>query len=249
MMQNIETPHLPQGRVRHIIIGEKYRNMLQNALFRYNIDAIWLPDNPYVDDRLKGHADLSAVHIGNDRIVLTDNLKECEEINKITSLGYKVSYTPNLSDKYPCDAKLNFCILGDRLIHNPKTSDTETVNSLELSEIRVRQGYTKCSICIVNDCAVITSDSMIFSCAMDSGIDALLISKPFVKLAGFDYGFIGGASFKISKDRLAFTGRISDEEIRNSIESFLHKHCVEPIYLTDEEIFDIGSAIPITEDI
>ena len=37
MIRFVEKPHLPQGEVRQIIIGEKYKNMLENALFEQNI--------------------------------------------------------------------------------------------------------------------------------------------------------------------------------------------------------------------
>ena len=31
MIRTVEMPHLPKGRVRHIIIGEKYRNLLEKT--------------------------------------------------------------------------------------------------------------------------------------------------------------------------------------------------------------------------
>ena len=78
-------------------------------------------------------------------------------------------------------------------------------------------------------------------------MDALYLPDPFIKLDGFDHGFIGGASFKISESELAFTGTIEDTNIKNKIESFLSERCIKPIYLIDKPIFDIGSAIPLTE--
>ena len=36
---------------------------------------------------------------------------------------------------------------------------------------------------------------------------------------------------------------------RNKIESFLSKRGIEAVYLTEDELFDIGSAIPLTEEI
>ena len=32
MIRFVEKPHLPQGKVRQIIIGEKYKNVLESAL-------------------------------------------------------------------------------------------------------------------------------------------------------------------------------------------------------------------------
>ena len=49
MIRFVEKPHLPQGEVRQIIIGEKYKNVLENALFEQNIAPIWFKNNDFVD--------------------------------------------------------------------------------------------------------------------------------------------------------------------------------------------------------
>ncbi len=250
MIGNIKMPHLPEREVRHIILGKKYQNALENALIQHNLVPIWLDDNLYVDERLSGHSDLSAVHISENSIVLSEYLKECEVSDKVNALGYNIEYVPNPTDKvYPHDARLNFCIVSDKLIYNPKTADESITEFLNVNtRISVNQGYTKCSVCVVDEQSVITSDKMIAQAAQLTGMNVLLINEPFVALDGFDYGFIGGASFKINADEIAFTGRINDTVIRDRIEEFLSARKIKPIYLTDKEIFDIGSAIPLTEE-
>lgn len=244
MYKIIEMPHLPKSKVRYIIIGEKYRKTLENALIARNLEPIWLKSNPHVDERLSGHADLSAVQIGRS-IILSEYLNPCEQIHNITS----VEYAPDPQQAvYPYDAGLNFCIVGDKLFFNPKTANAKLVEKCECKQlIPVKQGYTKCSICIVDENSIITSDKRIAEAAENAGMDALCLSEPFVKLDGFNYGFIGGAAFKISATDLAFTGKIVDTSIESKIESFLSKRNINPIYLTDSPIFDIGSAIPLTE--
>lgn len=246
MFKLIETPHLPMSKVRHIILGEKYRNLLENALFAYNLEPIWLKSNPNVDERLSGHADLSAVHIGKS-IILSEFLKPCEQIQNIIA----TEYVPDPQQTvYPYDAGLNFCVVGDKLFYNPKTANAQLVEKLGCKQlIAVKQGYTKCSICVVNENSIITADKRIAEAAENSGMNVLYLPESFVKLDGFDYGFIGGATFKISADELAFTGVIEDTIIKSKIESFLCKQNIKPIYLTDKPIFDIGSAIPLTESV
>ena len=246
MYKIVETPHLPKSKVRHIIIGEKYRKSLENALIEHDLEPIWLKNNPHVDERLSGHADLSAVQIGKS-VILSEHLMPCEPIHNITS----VEYAPDPRQAvYPYDAGLNFCIVGDKLFYNPKTANAKLVEKCGCKQlIPVKQGYTKCSICVVDENSIITSDKRIAEAAENAGMDALYLSKPFVKLEGFDYGFIGGTTFKISETDLAFTGKIADTIIESKIESFLSKRNINPIYLTDSPIFDIGSAIPLTEQI
>ena len=80
-------------------------------------------------------------------------------------------------------------------------------------------------------------------------MDVLHVSEKITALDGFEHGFIGGASFKISRSKIAFTGVITDNRERSRIEHFLNERGIAPVYLTDVPIFDIGSAIPITEEI
>ena len=48
---------------------------------------------------------------------------------------------------------------------------------------------------------------------------------------------------------MAFTGTINNSNERKRIERFLDDRGVQAVYLTDEPIFDIGSAIPTVEEI
>lgn len=231
-----------------MIIGEKYRNCLENALNRHNIRLICSENNPFVDERLSGHADLSMVHMGNNRIFAAEYLKDSEFINILSNIGFDISFLPNpTKPDYPHDAGMNVCIIGNHVICNPKTAHNElTANRII---INCNQGYTKCSTVVVDENAIITSDRLIAANSAIHGIESLLIDDSFVKLQGFNKGFIGGAAFKISRNKIAFTGEIKSEEAKSAIESFLNKRGIEAVYLTDNEIFDIGSAIPIIEEI
>ena len=48
---------------------------------------------------------------------------------------------------------------------------------------------------------------------------------------------------------MAFTGVINDEAQKARIENFLNRRGISAVYLTERTLFDIGSAIPITEEI
>ena len=179
-------------------------------------------------------------------VILSEHLNPCEQIHKIV----EVEYVPDPQQAvYPYDAGLNFCIVGDKLFFNPKTANAKLVEKCGCKQfIPVKQGYTKCSICVIDENSIITSDKRIAEAAENAGMDALYLSEPFVKLDGFGYGFIGGAAFKISETDIAFTGKIVDTIVERKIESFLSRRNINPIYLTDSQIFDIGSAIPLTEN-
>jgi len=244
MKRFIEAPHIPKGRVCGVVIGEKYKKVLKNGLFERNVDVIWLKNNCFVDERLNGHADLSLVHIGNNRFFAQRDMF----VNLLTNIELIETDVPE-STEYPNDAALNVCIFGNRAILNPKTANKQLIKLYSGRIIKCNQGYTKCSACAVNENAVITDDKGIAEACAENGIDTLTVSKGFVELEGFEYGFIGGAAFKLSACELAFTGQIENEKEKQRIESFLNKHGVRAVYLTERKIFDIGSAIPIIEEI
>ncbi|MDO4815354.1 MAG: hypothetical protein Q4A83_01955 [Bacillota bacterium] len=248
MERIIRKPHLPEGEVRCLIIGEKYRNILKNPLKQHNISAICAGNNNFVDERLCGHIDLSVAHMGENRISAAEYLKNSEFVNKLTQLGFDVKFVANpKSESYPDDAAMNVCIIGENVICNPKTASEIVTAGRQI--LSCKQGYTKCTVAVVDANSIITSDKSIAANSALYGIESLLIDDSFVKLQGFNKGFIGGASFKISRNRIAFTGIIKNDEAKSAIENFLSVRGIEAEYLTDEEIFDIGSAIPIIEEI
>ena len=249
MSKFVDIPNLP-CHAKHIIIGEKYADFLSLPLKSLGISPIIVHNSPFVDERLSGHADMSVLHIKGESIVLAAHLRDTDFAANLTELGAKISYQTDLQgSKYPKDAGLNVCIVGDKLFYFPKSADNEIVSILTSAyhPISVKQGYTRCSICVVNDNALITADRGVADACNTHGIDCLLIEPGYVELQGYEYGFIGGAAFKISDDKLAFTGVLDNHPSKAAILGFLHNHGITPIFLTDLPIFDIGGAIPITD--
>ena len=251
MMRFVETPNLPVY-ASTVIIGEKYCNILQNGIKSLGINALFMPDNPYVDDRLSGHADLSVLHLGGNRLLLAPYLKRSSFSQQLEDRGFDIRFADiEQSALYPNDAQMNVCILGDKVIYNPKTVPDTIVKYLTIEngaiQISSRQGYSRCSVCVVNDNAIITADEGICRSAKAHGIDVLKIMPGYIDLPGFDYGFVGGASFKISDTKLAFTGGLDRHPDAEQIIEFTSLHNVDIVYITDKPAFDIGGAIPITE--
>lgn len=250
-MRFVETPNLPV-RAGTVIIGEKYCNILQNGVENLGVNILPIPDNPYVDARLSGHADLSVLHLGGNRLLLAPYLKGGSFSQQLEYRGFNIKFADiEQSALYPNDAQINVCILGNKVIYNPKTVPDAIVKYLAIGDRAVqiisKQGYSRCSVCIVSDNAIITADEGICRSAKAHGIDVLKIRPGYIDLPGFDYGFIGGASFKISDTRLAFTGRLDSHPDAEQIIEFASLHNVNIVYITDKPAFDIGGAIPITE--
>ena len=220
---------------RVFAIGEKYRERLEKPLAALGVCAYWLPDNPNVDARLSGHADLMLLDLGGGRVLTY--------LDSLPDIGLEVVKVEGQGRAYPDDARLCACVVGRFCIHDLRISDPH-ITGFEL--IQVRQGYARCSTCVVDESSIITSDAGIAKAAARHGIDVLGIRPGYIELEGFDTGFIGGASFKLSPEHLAFTGRLDAHPDRARIEDFLRERGVEPVYLTDMPAFDIGSAVPLT---
>ncbi len=251
MSRFVERANLPH-HAGAVILGERYRALLEEPLSARGIEALYVPDNPNVDSRLAGHADLSVLHAGGERIYLAPYLRKSGLHHKLLGLGMDVCF-PQIKQKpdYPDDVPLNVCIAGSYVLRNeryvPREIDEYLTNDKRLIPISCRQGYAKCSVCPVGEESIITSDTGIAMAAERAGLEVLLISAGFFGLSGYPYGFIGGSCFKISEGEQVFTGTLAGHNDENKILSFLEKHGVRPVFLTERPAFDIGSVIPVIE--
>ena len=247
--RTVKTPHLPQGRVGLLALGERYAPALAEPLRALDVEPLWLPDSPCVDGRIAGHADLALLHLGGDRIIASrgDNI-----VNKLTNRGFAVTQSDIApGGDYPADCGLCGCFVGGCFLHNAVVTDAAVLRALQadpnMNMINVSQGYAKCAVSVVDERSIITSDAGVAKAAAARGIDVLRIRQGFVELPGFEYGFLGGASFKLSRNRLAFTGTLDAHPDRERILAFLRERGIDALYLTARPVFDIGSAIPLTE--
>ncbi len=147
---------------------------------------------------------------------------------------------------YPEDCAYNVAKLGKRVIGNLFYVDSVIKNlytAKGFEFINVKQGYTKCNLCIVDDNSVITEDEGLFKSLTNHGIDVLKIPHGEVKLKFFDNGFIGGAAGKIASDKIAFYGDVSKTTYFEQIESFLSSRGVKMISLSQSTLNDFGSIL------
>ena len=245
MTKYVVKPHLPVGRVGLAAAGERYRPLLAGAFERLGIEPLWLPDAIGADKRLAGHADLSMIHPGGNRIISSCGEKTDTEL---TRRGFEVVSVPGPGRSYPEDCALNACIAGGRLFHRTDITERAVLAGTRGTEpVNIAQGYAKCCTCVVDENSVITSDRGIAAAARAHGLDVLEIAPGYIELEGFDYGFIGGASFKLSKTELAFTGRLDFHPDWRKITCFLERKRIRICILTDYPAFDVGSVLPLTE--
>jgi len=132
-------------------------------------------------------------------------------------------------------------------MHNAKHTDPVILNKakeLGLESIHVKQGYTKCSLVILDDNAAITSDKGLAAALKKYGIDILLITHGHVNLPGFPYGFLGGASGKVD-DEIIFNGNLSAHPDFEKIKDFICQRGLKVTWFEEYPLEDIGSIIQL----
>ena len=194
----------------------------------------------------KNHIDMQMLHYDKDTVFV---LNECNslKINLKRYFNDIITVNSKIERNYPNNVLLNAVSVNNKIICNYDTIDSAVQKKIEKNRTfvyRVKQGYTKCSTCIVTENSVITSDKSIYK-AIKNDFDVMLIKPGYIDLPGTNYGFIGGCSFKMNKSILAFTGEIKNHPDYNCIKDFCRNHNVYTESLLNRNLLDIGSIIPI----
>lgn len=149
-----------------------------------------------------------------------------------------------LKNTYPGDCLYNAASTGKFFIHNHRITDESLIQAAKdcgLTAIHVRQGYSKCSIAVIDESGIITSDAGIYrSCRED--LDCLLISPGYIDLPGYKCGFIGGCTGRLD-DTVIFNGNLAAHPDHETIKEFITKRGLEVKYFGSYPLTDIGSMI------
>ena len=220
-------------------ISENSRTKLDELGFT----IIKIPQNPMFDGAVSGHSDMFISKI-NGELFVDNSVKELFTfVKNVKVLNREAVVSENIY-RYPEDIEFNCVHVGKSLICNRKHTHSEIIKYAEnnnINIINVNQGYAKCSVCVVSDNAIITEDDSIAKNATENGIDVLQIKKGFVKLPGYDYGFIGGCSGLIEKELIVFNGNIENHPDFDRIHKFCEHYNVKILSLSDEVLCDIGT--------
>lgn len=219
--------------------------MLAESLAAQGIAPIWMPDNSHFDPRLAGHTDLSFIR--RDGQIISSKGQKDTFVKILANRGYAISFTEKSEGvTYPMDAGLCALDTGIYLICNPKTADPAVLRLFsDRVLVPVSQGYTRCAAAVVDEHSIITADAGVSRAAKRAGLDVLDITAGAVKLDGFPEGFIGGASFLLNKNTLAFVGSLDEHPDKARILAFLKQKYVRPLFLVKGSLIDIGGALAL----
>ena len=223
------------------IIDKRASTKTVDALKNLGYNIIKTPQMSSVYDAISCHPDIMVGLLNFSQIVVEPTVYEYFKENLPDTKVLEGKSV--LNSKYPYDIAYNCAFVGNNLFCNEQYTDEVILNYCKknnINIININQGYAKCSICVVSDDAIITGDKNIQIAANRNNIDVLLIENKSIKLKGFEYGFIGGATGK-DKNKIFINGNVRAHEDADKIISFCKKHSKEVISLNDGLIEDIGS--------
>lgn len=245
-MNYIKKSNLPEKNVSHVAISSSAGESIKK-LNEIGIKTLEIKPDLTLPEPINSHADLQILHMGNNVIfcqnehLFLGELKEKFKIKKITEKA---------GNKYPDDVRLNCTVIGNKIICNTRTISKDVLDyayNNGYTVINVNQGYSKCSVCVLNENSIITDDISVFTAAGNFLNDVTLISKDSIILKGYNYGFIGGCCGKIDRSTIVFNGRLDSHKDCNNIIDALKRNKINYIELCDKPLTDIGGIIPLLE--
>ena len=239
-------PNIPINKVS-TMFADIDDNALKSAFDKLSIKVVSVTKNPLLDQPVSKHADILCNYVGKSTFLVDKN--QVELCKFIKNNNGKSVIIENIQSPYPNDCLLNFADIGDYIICNKSILTEDIVKILpDKPIIDVKQGYSKCSVCICGHNTIVTDDKSVYNAVLQyDSINSLLIKKGSIRINKYDYGFIGGCCGLVDKNLLLFNGDLSLHSDFDKIKNFLYDNGINYIDIKGKPLTDIGSIIPIME--
>lgn len=238
---------------KYIVIDSKMRKEEKEYIkkLKYNIIELKKRDNIY--EEISSHVDIFCCKIKNNIIVekelYNEFLKNSDEIVKEKIICGK-SYSKG---GYPNDVAYNVCNIGNNVIHNFKYTDKKIIDIIQkekLNMININQGYSNCSIAVIDDNSAIVTDKKIEENLLKNNIDVLFLDKRDldIKLLKNDSrysnmaGFIGGCIARV-EDKIIVFGDIDKIDKYGKIRGFINTRNLQLVYFKGLDVIDYGGIV------
>lgn len=239
--------------MEYILIDSRMRNIEKNTLkyLGYRLVKIERSNNVYPE--ISSHVDIFTTKIGD--ILVVEKSKYEDLLFMLKNTEYNIlSGKEEVEMNYPEDIKYNVCIIGNYAVHNFKYTDKvvlKLLNEHGYELINVEQGYTNCSIAVIDDSSVITTDKKIAEKLIANNISVLLLDyTPDIKLKD-EYGnysnmngFIGGAIGKVDNNIIIF-GDLEKIDKDNKIRDFIKSRNLNIIDFKGLDVIDYGGLVEV----
>lgn len=244
----LNTPYIPEQQIKMVIVDYRIDREVESTLINNGIEVIKTCECASLYESIKGHPDIHIHHISSDKIVVAPNVFSYYK-DVLSKKGFAIIKGDTwLSRNYPDNIAYNVLRISNLAFHNTKHTDKKIKMAFDkegIKLIHVNQGYTKCSVCILDKNTAITSDKKLKDELEKNNIECLYINPGGIALKGLNYGFIGGATGLLDNKIIAFTGDFSNLKDYNIIMQFLSQKGFIVKSLSKKQIIDLGSIIPL----
>ena len=228
------------------IIDNRMRKIEKEKLIELGYELIEINESTKVYPEISSHVDIFACKV-RDKIIIEPTQYQ----NIMPYVKNIIKGQDEIQEKYPADIKYNVCTIGKKAIHNFQYTDTKLKqelinNNYEL--INTTQGYTNCSIAVIDENSAIVSDKGLYKILKFHDIDTLLVENNLdIKLLnGKNYsskkGFIGGCITRLGDSIIVF-GDLNKIDINGRIRDFITSKKIKIIEFKDIDIIDYGGLI------
>ena len=237
--------------MKYLLIDERMRDVEKQTLKNLGYELIEIKKSTNVYPEISSHVDIFACKI-KDKVIVEKSAYKMLKNKLNNDENILISGKTMISYDYPNDIKYNVCIVGNKAIHNFKHTDSKITQELEKNNfeiINVKQGYSNCSIAVIDEKSIILSDRGLYNNLKNSGLDILFLDYiPDIKL--FDEngeysqkkGFIGGAISRIDENVVVF-GDLDKIDYYGNIRTFIESRNLKIIDFEGLDVIDYGGVI------
>ncbi len=247
-MTFLNTPYIPEKQIKSVLVDYRIDIEIESALISHGIDIIKTCKCADLYESIDGHPDIQVHHVSANKLVVAPNVFSYYK-NALSKKGFAVVAGDTwLNRNYPDNIAYNILRISNLAFHNIKYTDKKIkieFDKEEIELIHVNQGYTKCSVCVLDENTAITSDKKLKEELEKNNLECLYINPEGILLKGLNYGFIGGTAGLLDKKVIAFTGKLSNLKDYNMIMQFLSQKGFIVKSLSKKQIIDLGSIIPL----
>lgn len=232
-----------------LIIDERMRQIEKEKLEELGYSLIEIKHSENVYQEISSHVDIFTCKIGEKIIV---EPTQYNNINfQLQDERHLEKGNETVESKYPLDIKYNVCIIGQKVLHNFMYTDSKIKEELQEYElINTTQGYTNCSIAVIDDNSAIVTDKGLFKILQKHKIDVLYLEyEPDIKLLddeGYSNrkGFIGGVISRIDNNVIV-SGDLNKIDKDEQIRKFIEKRKLQLIDFKGLDVIDYGGIVRI----
>ena len=234
--------------MKQLIIDGRMRNIEKEKCRNLGYELIELEQEANVYPEISSHVDIFVCKVGDTIIVEPSKYRQIKEICKKVQKG-----STYLQERYPYDIRYNVAIIGKKAFHKFEYTDEKIKNELAKQGyelINTEQGYTKCSIAVIDDNSAIVTDKGLYKILQKHGVDVLFLDyEPDIKLwdngkYSKRNGFIGGAITRLENSIIVF-GDLKKIDKDNAIKNFITERNLNIVDFLNYDVIDYGGTIEI----